>query len=191
MKRPGRCARPTERRRSCASRNIFTSPGRTIGRCAWTPIPEHRPGSFISAIGRLPQVRPRCREIRWPRGKSKRGGRGGPPPDPNAPPQGKGTLKVTTSHLKAGYLRKNGVPYSENAVLTEYYDMIKEHNGDVMLVVMIVVDRPAVSARTVYYYFALQETGRRRWVETHAVLREMVRRGIQDDTQSNQASWRR
>src|SRR5207244_5698864 len=51
---------------------------------------------------------------------------------------GKGSLKVTTSHLKAGYLRKNGVPYSENAALTEYYDMLKEHNGDVMLVVTTV-----------------------------------------------------
>jgi hypothetical protein len=53
-----------------------------------------------------------------------------------------GTLKVTTSHLKAGYLRKNGVPYSENAGLTEYYDMLKERNGDVMLVVTTVVTDP-------------------------------------------------
>lgn len=71
-----------------------------------------------------------------------RGGRGGPGADSNAPPQGKGSLKVTTSHLKPGYLRKNGVPYSENAALTEYYDMLKEHNGDLMLVVTIVVTDP-------------------------------------------------
>jgi hypothetical protein len=69
-------------------------------------------------------------------------GRGNPEANPNAPPQGKGSLKVTTSHLKPGYLRKNGVPYSENAALTEYYDMLKEHNGDVMLVVTIVVTDP-------------------------------------------------
>ncbi|MBV8902965.1 MAG: hypothetical protein JOZ22_04955 [Acidobacteriia bacterium] len=71
-----------------------------------------------------------------------RAGRGGPPPDPNAPPQGKGSLTVTTTHLKAGYLRKNGVPYSENAALTEYFDMLKEHNGDIMLVVTSVVTDP-------------------------------------------------
>jgi hypothetical protein len=72
-----------------------------------------------------------------------RGGRGGgAAPNPDAPPTGKGSLKVTTTHLKAGYLRKNGVPYSENAELTEYYDMIKEHNGDVMLVVTIVTTDP-------------------------------------------------
>ena len=53
-----------------------------------------------------------------------------------------GSLKVITSHLKAGYLRKNGVPYSENAALAEYYDVLKEHNGDTMLVVTIVVTDP-------------------------------------------------
>ena len=52
------------------------------------------------------------------------------------------SLKVTTSHLKAGYLRKNGVPYSENAALTEYYDVLKEHNGETMLVVTTVTTDP-------------------------------------------------
>ena len=61
---------------------------------------------------------------------------------PSEAPQGKGSLKVATSHLKAGYLRKNGVPYSENAALLEYYDMLKEHNGDLMLVVTTVVTDP-------------------------------------------------
>jgi len=53
-----------------------------------------------------------------------------------------GSLRVTTSHLKAGYLRKNGVPYSDNAALTEYYDLVKERNGDTLLVVTIVVTDP-------------------------------------------------
>ena len=69
-------------------------------------------------------------------------GRGGGGSGVNEAPQGKGSLKVTTSHLKAGYLRKNGVPYSENAALVEYYDMLKEHNGDLMLVVTTVVTDP-------------------------------------------------
>src|SRR5439155_16609210 len=34
----------------------------------------------------------------------------------------KGSLKVVTVGMRAGYLRKNGVPYSENTVLTEYFD---------------------------------------------------------------------
>jgi hypothetical protein len=53
-----------------------------------------------------------------------------------------GSLKVTTTHLKAGYLRKNGVPYSENANLVEYYDLVKERNGDQLMVVTIVVTDP-------------------------------------------------
>jgi hypothetical protein len=32
-----------------------------------------------------------------------------------------GTLQVVTTQMKAGYLRKNGVPYSDDAVLTEYF----------------------------------------------------------------------
>jgi hypothetical protein len=64
------------------------------------------------------------------------------PTDASTPPQGRGSLKVSTSHLKAGYLRKNGVPYSENATLTEYYDMLKEANGDLMLVVTSVTTDP-------------------------------------------------
>jgi hypothetical protein len=54
-----------------------------------------------------------------------------------------GSLKVTTSHLKGGFLRKNGVPYSENANLVEYFDLIKEPNGDPLLVVTIVTTDPA------------------------------------------------
>ncbi len=32
-----------------------------------------------------------------------------------------GNLKVVTTMMKPGYLRSNGVPYSENAVVTEYF----------------------------------------------------------------------
>jgi hypothetical protein len=35
-------------------------------------------------------------------------------------PQATGPLQITTTRLREGYLRKNGVPFSENAVLTEY-----------------------------------------------------------------------
>jgi hypothetical protein len=53
-----------------------------------------------------------------------------------------GSLKVSTSHLKAGFLRKNGVPYSENATVTEYFDLIKEPSGDPLMVVTIVTTDP-------------------------------------------------
>jgi hypothetical protein len=53
-----------------------------------------------------------------------------------------GDLKVDTTHMLAGYLRKNGVPYSANSAMTEYYDRIKAENGDEWLVVMTEVRDP-------------------------------------------------
>ena len=43
-------------------------------------------------------------------------------------------LRVSTTHMLPGLLRKNGVPYSENAVLTEYYDTIHEPTGEQLLI---------------------------------------------------------
>jgi hypothetical protein len=37
-----------------------------------------------------------------------------------------GQLKVVTTKMKSGYIRKNGVPYSENAVLTEYFSLLED-----------------------------------------------------------------
>ena len=47
-----------------------------------------------------------------------------------------------TTRMKAGYLRKNGVPYSENTVLTEYFDRHTEANGDEWFTVTTIVDDP-------------------------------------------------
>lgn len=54
-----------------------------------------------------------------------------------------GTLKVVTTKFEPGYLRKNGVPYSANAVVTEYYDRITEPNGETYLVITTTVEDPA------------------------------------------------
>lgn len=53
-----------------------------------------------------------------------------------------GTLKTVTTNLRSGYLRKNGVPYSERAVFTEYWDVHTLPNGDKLLVDTNVVDDP-------------------------------------------------
>jgi hypothetical protein len=53
-----------------------------------------------------------------------------------------GSMKVTTTNLKGGFLRKNGVPYSENTTLTEYYELITEPSGSPLLVVTIVTTDP-------------------------------------------------
>ena len=53
-----------------------------------------------------------------------------------------GNLKVATTMMSGGWLRRNGVPYSENAVLTEYFDRFPAPNGDEWLVVTTVVSDP-------------------------------------------------
>jgi hypothetical protein len=57
------------------------------------------------------------------------------------PPPG-GTLKVITTNLREGWLRKNGVPYSESTTLLEYWDRAAFPNGDVWLIVTQVVTDP-------------------------------------------------
>jgi len=45
-----------------------------------------------------------------------------------------GDLKVVTTKLRPGYLRKNGVPYSENAIVTEWYDRHNDASGTWLVV---------------------------------------------------------
>ena len=63
-----------------------------------------------------------------------RGGRGAAPRF--------GSLKAVTTNLRPGYLRKNGVPYSDRAVFTEYWDVHTLPNGDRYLVNTNVVEDP-------------------------------------------------
>lgn len=51
-----------------------------------------------------------------------------------------GALKVVTTHLAPGFLRKNGVPYSDQTVLTEYFDRYAAAGGDYVTVTTIVND---------------------------------------------------
>jgi hypothetical protein len=70
-----------------------------------------------------------------------RGQRGGPPPSASLTEGG--ALQVVTTGFRSGYLRKNGVPYSEDATITEYFHRLPEHaNGDVWLHVLTIVEDP-------------------------------------------------
>jgi hypothetical protein len=60
---------------------------------------------------------------------------------------GGGSLKVVTRGMKPGYLRKNGVPYSAEAVITEYFDRLDLPTGDALLVVATEVLDPAYLAQ--------------------------------------------
>ena len=56
------------------------------------------------------------------------------------PPTG-GSLKVVTTGMKLGYVRWNGVPYSEDAVITEHYDRY-EAFGDTWLTITTIIEDP-------------------------------------------------
>jgi hypothetical protein len=55
------------------------------------------------------------------------GAAGGPPPG--------GSLKVVTTEMRPGYIRRNGVPYSAKTVMTEYIDRLQVPGGDTLLIV--------------------------------------------------------
>jgi hypothetical protein len=60
---------------------------------------------------------------------------------PGRPAPGR-TLEVHTSHLLPGYLRKNGVPYSAETTVTEYFDRFSEPDGTEWFTVTTVVTDP-------------------------------------------------
>jgi hypothetical protein len=70
-------------------------------------------------------------------------GFGGQTPQGSNPPDTRklgGTLKVVTTNMRPGYLRNNGVPFSANAVLTEYYDIHKDAGQEYLVITSIVED---------------------------------------------------
>jgi len=58
------------------------------------------------------------------------------------PAAGGGSLRVVTSNLRSGYLRKNGVPYSERATVTEHFDVAPLAGDGRLLLVTTIVDDP-------------------------------------------------
>ena len=51
-------------------------------------------------------------------------------------------LRIATTDLLPGYLRRNGIPYGEDASLVEYVDLFQEPNGGALLVWTAVVNDP-------------------------------------------------
>jgi len=80
-------------------------------------------------------------------------------------------LVVTTNRLRPGYLRKNGVPYGANAVITEYFVRLVDE-GQEYLAVTVIVDDPQYLAlpyiKTYEYKKQPDATG---WAPTPCVAR--------------------
>ena len=72
------------------------------------------------------------------------GGRGGTASGPS------GSLKVVTTRMKPGYVTRNGVPFSANATLTEYYDLVKTKSGVEYLVLTSMLDDAAYRSQPMW-----------------------------------------
>jgi hypothetical protein len=72
------------------------------------------------------------------------------PPGPTGVPLGMApgrpspsrTLEVATTHLLPGYLRKNGIPYSAETTVMEYFDRFTEPDGEEWFTVTTIVTDP-------------------------------------------------
>lgn len=78
----------------------------------------------------------------WQKLAQNRGFRGGTGGTEAPEPGGPGSLAVKTTNLLPGYLRRNGVPYSADAVLTEYFDLLDLPHGEQWLLLTTIVDDP-------------------------------------------------
>ena len=88
--------------------------------------------------------RGRCKDNRRPNGsrhRARRAGRG-LPAQAAVRPAPAGYLEVRTTNLTPGWLRRNGVPYSEDAVVTEYFARFATPTGDEWLMVTTIVEDP-------------------------------------------------
>jgi len=81
----------------------------------------------------------------WEMAPAQRGGGGGARGGA-APPRG-GSLKVTTTQLKPGYVRKNGAPYSDRTTITEFFDLNTLPNGDAWISLTTKIDDPVYFTR--------------------------------------------
>jgi hypothetical protein len=75
-----------------------------------------------------------------------------------------GALKVVTTNLRAGYLRTNGVPYSENTVVTEYFDRLAASGTDWLTVFTIVEDPKYLDQPFITSSHFKRETDQSKWM---------------------------
>ncbi|MGD8323691.1 MAG: hypothetical protein PVF50_04935, partial [Gammaproteobacteria bacterium] len=78
-----------------------------------------------------------------------------------------GSLEVTTTNLSEGWLRRNGVPYSDQTVLSEYFDRFDTPDGAQWFVVTTIVEDPIYhNGRYITSSHFRRETDRSGWNQT-------------------------
>ena len=83
----------------------------------------------------------------WERPAAGRGGGGGGGGQGAPPAQSFGNLKVVTTQLSGGWLRRNGVPYSEDTTMLEFFDRFAAPDKSEWLVVTTIVNDPKYLAQ--------------------------------------------
>jgi hypothetical protein len=81
----------------------------------------------------------------------------------NTPPGG-GSLQARTTNMTGGYLRPNGVPYSANATVKEFFNTFSSPEAGTWLIVTTVVSDPEYLTTDLLMSTQFKkETGRSRW----------------------------
>jgi hypothetical protein len=90
-----------------------------------------------------------------------------PGADPKHPPMF-GSLHVVTTDMRMGYLLKNGLPYSSDAVMTEDWAIINQPDGSQWLVITTTVDDPKylLTPRITAPVFKREPDGSTKWNPT-------------------------
>jgi len=83
------------------------------------------------------------------------GGGGATPPDPNA--RREGQLKLVTTNMLAGLIRKNGIPYSDQSTTTEYWELNTDPTTQKPYLIVTVALRDPMYLTRDYYYTAQYE----------------------------------
>ena len=85
-----------------------------------------------------------------------------------APPRW-GSLKVVTTNMLPGWLRRNGVPYSQDAVITENFTRFTNPDAGDWFVVTTTVEDPQIPGAAVHHELEFQEGSGRGQVESAAL----------------------
>ena len=86
----------------------------------------------------------------------------GPPTGGPQPGKG-GSLKVASTRLAPGYLRTNGVPYSDKATMVEFFDRIEDGGISYLVLTSVVEDATYLADRYITSYEFKLEPDASKW----------------------------
>jgi len=87
-----------------------------------------------------------------------------------------GRIDVVTSQMRPGYIRRNGVPYSAQALITEYFSMVTEEDGSEYLIVVSELEDPVfLQAPVLRSTTFLKESDASKWDPSECISGRLLR----------------